>query len=171
MSDYKPFNPYELFTKVSAQCDKQLNELFRMGINNSEILPFAKAFTDSTTLFQEKFNKYQEILGAQLNLPTKKDVANIAKLSIQTEEKIDSLEEQLWNIQDSLKTSNKAATKTKAELDEANELRRELKEVKKELSEIKSLKEEFSTLLEMMANNKNKADEQKRERNGMTSKK
>jgi uncharacterized coiled-coil DUF342 family protein len=188
MSDYKPFNPYELFTKVSTQFEKQLNELFQMGINNREILPFAKVFTDSTALFQEKINKYQEIFGAQLNLPTKIDVANIAKLSIQAEEKIDSLEEQIWKLQDSLNSSNKEiegiaelikktkkptteTTKTKAEIDETKELRRELKELRKELSDIKSIKGEISTFLEMMAENQNKADEQKRERAEMITKK
>jgi hypothetical protein len=39
-----------------------------------------------------------EIIAQQLNLPTKNDVANLAKLVIQIEEKIDALEERILHI-------------------------------------------------------------------------
>ncbi len=46
-------------------------------------------------------------MASYMNIPTKSDVAKVAKLSIQAEEKIDILEEQIWNLQESFELANK----------------------------------------------------------------
>jgi hypothetical protein len=54
----------------------------------------------------ELLRKNQELMAGIMNIPTKKDVANVANLSIQTEGKIDILEEQIWKLQDGLSEIN-----------------------------------------------------------------
>ena len=175
MNKQKTFDPYNEFTKLSTQWEKELNDMFRLNSNNEGFLRFAIASSDSDTLYKEYFNKYQEIISSQLNLSTKNDVANIAALSVQTEEKIDSLEEQIWKLQHSVQSTNKEieaiedvaqeivkltkqlksdVSKTKVESSDTKVLRKELQEMKKELEGIHQLKEELSILMEMM-NEKN----------------
>ena len=63
--------------------------------------------SDSNAGYVEWLRKNQEMLANQLNVPTKNDLANAAKLSIQTQEKLDSLEEQIWDLSDSVARTNK----------------------------------------------------------------
>ncbi|WP_041808422.1 hypothetical protein [Evansella cellulosilytica] len=61
-----------------------------------------------------------EIIALRLNLPTKDDVANIAKISIQIEEKIDSLEEKFAILADRLQDTPELQNLTQ-EIDEITE--------------------------------------------------
>lgn len=167
----KTYDPYEMFKKYTDQWEKQMNDMIHLWSNTREFVQYAKAGTDSHTWFLEQLRKNQEVLISQWNLPTKKDVANVAKLSIQTEEKLDSLEEQLWKLQDSVDSSNKEIesiveissdiikitkqlkselTKTKKDLAETKMLRSELQELRKELDDLNSLKEDLTVLNAVM---------------------
>jgi hypothetical protein len=53
------------------------------------------------------FKQISEMWAGIMNIPTKKDVANVANLSFQAEGKIDILEEQMLKIQENLGASNK----------------------------------------------------------------
>ncbi|MGG1677175.1 polyhydroxyalkanoate biosynthesis repressor PhaR [Neobacillus sp. NRS-1170] len=184
MPENKTYDPYDMFTKFSTQWEKQLNELFRTGTNNRDFLRFARISSDSNTLYQEMFKKYQETVESQFNLPTKNDLVNIAKLSIQTEEKLDLMEEEIWKLQDSFHSSSKEIegigkvsrdiinlakelktdiSKTKIDQAEIKELHSEFQEIKKGLADLKVLKEEISKLPEILAVNKNKKNQQKKE--------
>lgn len=182
MKEKNTFDPYDEFTKLSNQWEKHLNDLFRLNTTGEGFLRFAKVSSDSNIQFKEFFNKYQDTICSELNLPTKKDLSNVAKLSIQTEEKIEALEEQIWKLQDSFQTSNKEfatikevsqevliltkqlksdLSKTQVELSEAKELRKELQEMKKDLKGINQLKADLSILLERM--NEKKVQRPKRD--------
>ena len=171
MSNQKTYDPYETFKKYTEQWEKQLNDMIHLWTNNREFVQFSKAGTDSHAWFLEMFRKNQELLANQWNLPTKTDVANVAKLSIQTEEKLDSLEEQIWKLQDSVDTSNKEIesmveissdiikltkqlkaelTKAKKELSETKKLRTEVQDLRNEIDNLHSLKEELLVLKDVM---------------------
>jgi archaellum component FlaC len=53
-----------------------------------------------------------------MNLPTKNDVANAVKQTMQAEEKIDILEEQIWNLQDSFSLATQEQNKVLGEREE-----------------------------------------------------
>jgi len=161
----KTFDPYNTFKMFSDQWEKQANDIIHTFSNNEEFIKFSKIGTESQAKFMEMFNKNQERIANQLNIPTKTDVANIAKLTIQTEEKLDSLEEQIWKIQESVDSSNneireivqvsgeiiKLSKQLRTDMTKRQkELRTELDEVKNELGEINSLKEELSVLKEIL---------------------
>lgn len=171
MANNNTYDPYDTFQKFSNQWEKQVNDMIHLWSNNREFVQFSRMNSDIQAKYMELLKKNTEFVANQLNLPTKKDLANIAKLSIQTDEKLDSLEEQIWNLQDSVNTTNKEVesiveissdiikltkqlkqelTRTKKELAETKELRVELQEVKNELIEIQSLKEEIGILKNIM---------------------
>ena len=121
------------------------------------------------------FRKNQEALASVLNIPTKNDLANLASLTIQTEEKIESLEEQIWNLQDSVKSQSKEIesvvevakeiikltkqlktelVKTKKEQADSKDVQRELQEMKLELTKLNNFKDEFEILKNLIEKGK-----------------
>lgn len=166
------FNPLSAFKKFNNQWEQQANDFIHTVTNNEEFVKFSKVGADTQARFMEMFSKNQELIANQLNLPTKKDVANVAKLSIQTDEKLDLVEEQIWKLQHSVDSSQKEwgsllevsqdmlklskqlktdLAKTQKELSAAKGLSSELEAVKSELSQLTNLKEEISFLRELLA--------------------
>jgi polyhydroxyalkanoic acid synthase PhaR subunit len=181
MADQTTFDPYETFKRFYDQWEKQANDMIHLWTNNREFVALSKVGSDTQARYQEIFKKNQEFLANQLHLPTKKDVANIAKLSIQTEEKLDSLEEQIWKLQESIDSSQKEMksmvdvsseiikltkqlkteqSRSTKELEKIKELRTDLQEMKSELAEINSLKEEIVHLKKSVGENIDKHPEQ-----------
>ncbi|OLS41854.1 polyhydroxyalkanoate biosynthesis repressor PhaR [Bacillus sp. MRMR6] len=167
MSDNKNYDPYESLHKFSLLWEKQLNDLFFLWTNNNEFLKMSNIGTQVHSRNLERFKKNQEAFASLLNIPTKTDVENVAALTIQAEEKMDALEEQIWQLQDSMKTQSKEIesvvevskeiikltkqlktelVKTKKELADTNDLHLELQEMKYELAKLNSFKEEFDIL-------------------------
>jgi hypothetical protein len=60
--------------------------------------------------------KKSGINGYYMNLPTKNDVGNVVKQTIQAEEKIDILEEKIWNLQESFALATEEQNKMLAEI-------------------------------------------------------
>lgn len=177
----RTFDPYNAFKKFSEQWEKQANEFIHTSTNNEGFVKFTKVGIDAQVRFMKIFNKNQELMANQFNLPTKTDVASVAKLSVQTEEKLDLLEEQIWRLQDSVDTSNKEIagvvdltkeiiklskqlktdlSETHKELTAVKELRSNLGEFKGELGEIHSLKEELIGLKELLKQDKTQKTQQ-----------
>ncbi|MCM3113730.1 polyhydroxyalkanoate biosynthesis repressor PhaR [Neobacillus sp. MER 74] len=161
MSNNRPYDPFDSLSKITSQLEKQMNDLIYQVTDNKEFVRLLKRGSLSQTLLQERLSKNQELLASQLNIPTKNDLANVAKISIQTEEKLDGLEEQLWNLSDSADKTNqeivtiveiskevmKVTTHLKSELSELKKEKAVLSEFKKEYME---LKEEMNTMKELL---------------------
>ncbi|MGG1677227.1 polyhydroxyalkanoate biosynthesis repressor PhaR [Neobacillus sp. NRS-1170] len=180
MTEQRTFDPYGMLSKLSTETEKQLNGIFSLLTNNREFTRFLSSASNSSALFQEKFNKYKDSLESQLNLPTKNDLVNISKLAIQTEDKLDSLEEQILDLQESFNSFKKEIegivevsndimnltkqlknelSKTKSEIAEMRKIRLELQEMKNELASINNLKEEIKSLFDMMLKNEMQPNE------------
>ncbi|MGP3610277.1 hypothetical protein [Anoxybacteroides rupiense] len=86
-----------------------------------------------------KIKAHQELLSNVLNLPLKSDMANIAQLVVDTQEKIDALEEQLWPLSDVRQQTilNEKINKIEAELGDIREM---LAKVVHSLNEGKDMK-------------------------------
>lgn len=107
MSNEKNFDPFFGFNQLSEMWDKQITGLLYNLTDNKEFVRTASFGINSYSSYLERLRKNQELIATLMNIPTKKDVANAAKLSIQTEEKIDILEEQVWKLQDSISSITK----------------------------------------------------------------
>jgi predicted RNase H-like nuclease (RuvC/YqgF family) len=174
MSTKRTYDPYDSFKKYSEILEKQINDFIFLMSNNNEFVKMSNVGTGAHARYLETFKKNQEALAGVLNIPTKNDLANVASLTIQTEEKIESLEEQIWDLQDSMKSQSKDIesvvevskeiikltkqlktdlVKTKKELADSKKIQNELQEIKVELNKLTNFKEEIEILKSQVQNN------------------
>jgi predicted RNase H-like nuclease (RuvC/YqgF family) len=175
MSGKKPYDPFESFHKLSLLWEKQINDFNYHWTDNKDFIKMSNTGTEINSRYLETFKKNQEALAGVLNLPTKNDIANVATLTVQAEEKIEALEEQIWVLQDTMKSQNKEIesvveiskeiikltkqlktelVKTKKEQIETKELKAELQEMKFELMKLTNFKEEFESIKGLLEKNK-----------------
>lgn len=141
------YDPYQSFRQMSELWEQQMNTLFQTATNNAEFVNFAKAGLESHAKYMEQLRKNQELMASFMNIPTKSDLKNVAKLTIQAEEKIDALEEQIWNLQDSFKAINQENMGLFSELVKVTkQVKTELARNAKELGETKKMKVELEAL-------------------------
>ncbi|MGG3466869.1 polyhydroxyalkanoate biosynthesis repressor PhaR [Neobacillus pocheonensis] len=174
MADQKQFDPYKAWQTYMLQWEKQTNEMIQSWTNNREAVKIASISSDIQARFLEMLQKNQQEAANLLNLPTKRDITNAAKLTIQTEEKLDALEELIWNLQDFIEASNnenssiakitsemlkqmkQLKTEQKKESETVREIYSELQEIKRDLAVMNGLKEEIVSLKLLIAENTQK---------------
>lgn len=175
MSDKKTYDPYDSFKKYSELWEKQINDFIYLLTNNSNFVKAANVGSEAHSRYFEKVRKNQETVASLLNFPTKNDIANVANLTIQAEEKMEALEEQIWDLQDSMNSQGKEIEsivdvskeiikltkqlktellKTKKEVADTKDLHAEIQEMKFELIKLNDLKEEFKILKTLIKNDK-----------------
>lgn len=147
MSDEKMVDPLAGLKLVSEMWEKQLNGLLYRLTDNKEFVRTANSGLNIYSHYLEQLRKNQELIAALMNIPTKKDIANAAKISIQAEEKIDILEEELWNIQDNLSALGKENVSfLQNVVNSINQLKSEVEKNSQELSEIKKINTDIQEL-------------------------
>jgi predicted RNase H-like nuclease (RuvC/YqgF family) len=175
MSDKKTYDPYKSLHEYSQLWEKQINDFIYFCTNNKEFVKTSSLGTEINSRYLEAFKKNQETFASVLNLPTKNDVTNIASLTIQAEEKMEALEEQIWELQDSVKSQSKDIdsvvevskevikltkqlktefVKSKKEMADTKDLHAELQEMKFELMKLNDFKAEFEQLKGLFEKNK-----------------
>ncbi|WP_249366442.1 MULTISPECIES: polyhydroxyalkanoate biosynthesis repressor PhaR [Neobacillus] len=146
----KKYDPYESFHKLSLLWEKQINDFIYLWTNNNEFVKMSNFGTEVQTRYLEQLKKNQEAFASVLNLPTKSDVTNVANLTIQAEEKMEALEEQIWDLQDSVKSQSKEIASVVEVSQEiiklTKQLKQELVKSKKELADTKSLHAELQEM-------------------------
>jgi hypothetical protein len=147
MSNEKQYNPYESVRRVSEMWEKGLNGLLFQSIDNNGLIQMAKHGIDAHSRYIEILRRNQELMANYMNLSTKSDVANVAKLTIQAEEKMDILEEQIWNLQESFALANKEQHQMlETIMDVTKKMQTEWVKVTQELGQLSELKNEFEAL-------------------------
>ncbi|MEH7491956.1 hypothetical protein [Neobacillus niacini] len=95
----------------------------------------------------EGFKQISEMWAGIMNIPTKKDVANVANLSIQAGGKIDILEEQIWKLQNSLGALNKDNLELFQEMVQmVKQIQDEFQKTVHEVTEMKRVKDDLQEL-------------------------
>ncbi|MDQ0972930.1 hypothetical protein QFZ31_002808 [Neobacillus niacini] len=93
------------------------------------------------------FKQISEMWAGIVNIPTKKDVANVVNLSIQAEGKIDILEEQMLKIQENLGALNKDdLVLFQAMVKMVKQIQVEFQKTAHEVTELKRMKNDFQEL-------------------------
>lgn len=85
---------------LASHTETQLNERVQSLLDDPKMIKRAHQCMEKHSSFLEKLREYSEVLALQLNIPTKDDVANVAKLTVQLEEKLDAIEEQIHQLKD-----------------------------------------------------------------------
>lgn len=94
---------FESFKKTGFALEQQLNQLIQDMLNNEEVVNLANAHSKALESNLQLLQKYAEVLTTILHLPTKDDIASVAKLTLQVEDKVDKLEECMHKLTSSLK--------------------------------------------------------------------
>ncbi|KKK38602.1 hypothetical protein WQ57_08405 [Mesobacillus campisalis] len=100
MTNEKTADFFTSYRKISEMWEKGLNDFLFKAVDNKELIGLTKVGVDAHSRYVERLKRNHELIASYWNLPTKKDVANVAELTIQAEEKVDMLEQQIWSMQD-----------------------------------------------------------------------
>ena len=89
---------YELLKKGGTLLQYQLNNRIKKSLNQISIIDFTTSKTNPLTNKIDRIQTYTEQLSNYMNLPTKTDLSNATQLILQSEEKIDNLDDQLFEL-------------------------------------------------------------------------
>lgn len=87
-------------TSHVAKYEKEINNLIQERLNDNDLINSANEGIQKHLSTLRKLRRFNEIVAQQLNLPTKDDLAAIARLVMQLEEKLDRIEDMLMNMLD-----------------------------------------------------------------------
>jgi lipopolysaccharide biosynthesis regulator YciM len=87
-------------TLLVAKYEKELNTLIQEKLNDNDLVNSANEGLQRHLGTLRKIRKFNEFIAQQMNLPTKDDVAAIARLVMQLEEKLDRTEDLLMQLLD-----------------------------------------------------------------------
>ena len=144
-------NPYDSIKQVSEMWEKGLNGLLSQSVDNNPLIQMTKLGIEAKSRYIEVLKRNRELMANYMNLPTKNDVANAVKQTIQAEEKIDILEEQIWNLQESFALATEEQNKMLAEIiDFTKHLHSEWQKASQELANLSELKDEFEAMKKLL---------------------
>jgi len=182
MSEEQTNNPYDSFRRLSVMWEKGLNDILLTSLDNKELIHMTNLGVGMHSRYIQRLKRNQELMANMMNIPTKHDVASVAKLTVQAEEKVDTLQQQIWTLQDSFTLANKEQQqfikemmefnqklnkeweKLSSDFTEARKLTGELKKLKKELTaseDIKAALEEVKKELVHLRETKAEVDQLK----------
>jgi DNA repair exonuclease SbcCD ATPase subunit len=94
---------YELLKKGGNLLQYRLNNRIKNSLNQFSIIDFTSTKTNPLSNKLDQIQNYSEQLSNYINLPTKTDLANATQLILQSEEKIDNLDDQLFELTNMMK--------------------------------------------------------------------
>nr|WP_263327624.1 hypothetical protein [Neobacillus sp. Marseille-Q6967] len=151
MTNNKAINPYDSFRRMSEMWEKGFNGLLFQSIDNNGLIQMTKFGLDAHSRYIEILKKNSELMAGLMNISTKIDVANVAKLTLQTEEKIDLLEEHVWNLQENFTLAFEEQQKMLGELIETNKkMYLEWQKALVQLDQLTDIKKEFEAMKELL---------------------
>ncbi|MFP7298335.1 polyhydroxyalkanoate biosynthesis repressor PhaR [Neobacillus niacini] len=144
-------NPFDSFRQVSEMWEKSLNGLLFQSLNNNPLIQITKVGIQANSRYIEMLKRNRELMANYMNLPTKNDVANAVKQTIQAEEKIDILEEQLWNLQESFTIATNEQNKMLGEIiDYTKYIHSEWEKASQELAKLSEMQKEFDEMKKLL---------------------
>lgn len=102
MNKNKDLTTFELLKMLGMKSETKLRNYIHSLLEDDDMINLVKKGLHKHLNSINSLQKNTETIAQQLNLPTKNDVTNIAKLSIQIEEKIDALEEKVHLLSETL---------------------------------------------------------------------
>jgi ATP-dependent Lon protease len=144
-------NPLNSIKQVSEMWEKGLNGLLFQTLDNNPLIQITKVGIEANSRYIEMLKRNRHLMANYMNLPTKNDVANAVKQTIQAEEKIDILEEQIWNLQDSFALATEEQNKMLAEIIEyTKHLHLEWQKASQELTKLSEMQNEIEAMKKLL---------------------
>ncbi|WP_077324193.1 hypothetical protein [Virgibacillus siamensis] len=91
---------YKSLKDKGVEIETQVNETIQESISNNKLIELSSLVTPFLTQLITKLKENSEVFSSLMNIPTKDDLASTTKLVIETQEKMDALEEQNWQLID-----------------------------------------------------------------------
>jgi len=120
----------ELLAVLASHTDSQLNERFQKLLGDPNTIKYSQSLMKKHSSLLKKIRKHSDTLALQLNMPTKDDVANVANLCKQIEEKLDVIENQLHQLmknQETILEENKSEMKLEKDRQHMPVIRKSIK--------------------------------------------
>ncbi|APH03790.1 hypothetical protein [Bacillus weihaiensis] len=96
---------HELFSmlkQLGFTIEHKLNQYIQNSLDHKEVAVMANSTGKVVSQLVKAIHEYVEEMSVQLNFPTKKDVGRLGKLIVQSEDKLDHLEDELHEVIDLL---------------------------------------------------------------------
>ena len=139
MSNEKANEFYKDLKKLAQGGESLLNEFIQKWLNQEELTRLVGNNSNMTGEIIKRLQKYQDLVTTALKIPTKDDIANVAKLVLQSEDKLELIEEQFKKLQNSL--GNNCAAKAQVLADTLDKLNEKVECLSHRLREIEPEKE------------------------------
>ncbi|MDQ0232723.1 hypothetical protein [Metabacillus malikii] len=97
---------YRNIKRLAQGSEAQLNEQIQNLLNQEDVVQQIATESNQAASLLRNLQRYDDLVTTILRIPTKDDIANVAKLLIQLEDKIDRLEEELIDIRPALANNN-----------------------------------------------------------------
>ena len=94
-----PTDPFTFFRNWYNATSEQWSKAVEEAIGSEKFLAYSAPFLESYTSLTKTFRKASEEYFKQLQLPTVSDIARVAELVINLEEKVDQIEDTLDNLE------------------------------------------------------------------------
>lgn len=148
MSEQKTFDPFTMWKEFYNQSESYWGKVLNETMQKEEFAEFMGNVLNANLLAKKMMNETSEEFLQNANMPSKQDLANVATLVINVEEKVDSLEER-FDEEDSKK--------------EVTDVKREVTRLK---TDVKNLDKKFDLIIEKLEGlnetmNKNVRNEEK----------
>ncbi|WP_113926881.1 hypothetical protein [Bacillus sp. P14.5] len=101
-----PSDLYEALRNAGFQLETQLNEYIHKYMNQKEFAAAASVFKKAHGRLMDLLQEFHETASPHLKNPTKKDLANVAQLIVQVEEKVDVLSDQVAELTEAVSKLN-----------------------------------------------------------------
>jgi organic radical activating enzyme len=122
--------------KVGMKVEKELNDSIQNSLNKEDVLKNMLTRSEVTAAAMKKLQHAIETLSIPLNFPTKTDVANAAKLTVQAEEKMDLIDEKVMALAQSMEELKRSlAASSSNSKSEPNEILKALSDLKQTLDQ------------------------------------
>jgi hypothetical protein len=102
MSNEKANEFYKDLKKLAQGGESLLNEFIQKWLNQEELTRLVGKNSKLTGEILKRLQQYQDLVTTSLKIPTKDDIANVAKLVLQSEDKLELIEEHFQKLQNSL---------------------------------------------------------------------
>jgi hypothetical protein len=141
MSNEKANEFYKDLKKLAQGGESLLNEFIQKWLNQEELTRLVGKNSKLTGEIVKRLQNYQDLVTTALKIPTKDDIANVAKLVLQSEDKLELIEEQFQKLQNSL--GNNCAEKAQVLADTLDKLNEKVECLSHRLREIEPEKERY----------------------------
>ncbi|MBA2872695.1 polyhydroxyalkanoic acid synthase PhaR subunit [Anoxybacillus calidus] len=116
MNDQKVFDPFLAWKEMYDKAESYMGKMLGETMNSEDFSKWMGSVLNFNLQLQKIIKETTERTLWQANMPSKEDVANIASLVINVEEKIEGMEELLEEQQDSANGMKKEITKLKSDM-------------------------------------------------------